>query len=71
MMTQMLTGTVRGFDARRGWGFIVSDAGDRDVFLHVSKMVDPVTPLKGMRVTFVMGTAKDGRPCAINVRRVK
>lgn len=32
----MSTGVVKWFDAREGFGSIQSDAGDQDVFVHIS-----------------------------------
>ncbi len=57
----MPTGTVKWYDAEKGFGFISSDEGD-DVFVHVSTLPSGVTSLKaGTRVDFGIVDGRRGK----------
>jgi CspA family cold shock protein len=65
-------GTVITYNADRGFGFITPDGGGRDVFAHVTNLVDMEALDQGQRVEFE--TAIDerrGKSHAVNVRAVK
>jgi CspA family cold shock protein len=64
-----LTGTIKFFNAERGYGFLKPDWGARDVFVHVSGIkVAPEALTEGARVTYDEGVDPRGRAYANNVK---
>jgi len=50
----MATGTVKWFNAKKGYGFIAPDEGDRDVFVHITEVHSSGLPglAEGQRISF-------------------
>jgi CspA family cold shock protein len=50
----MATGTVKWFNARKGYGFIAPDEGDKDVFVHITEVQNSGLPglAEGQRISF-------------------
>jgi CspA family cold shock protein len=70
----MATGTLKMWNADRGYGFIADDAGGPDMFLHISALPGsgasiPDNIRKGERLTFDVESTRDGKTRASNVRR--
>lgn len=71
----MNTGTVKWFNAGKGFGFISNDDGSGDVFVHYSAIIsDGYRSLdEGQKVTFdteVDTRSKDGGLRAVNVKAI-
>ena len=68
----MQQGTVKWFNAGKGYGFI-SDEEGKDVFVHYSEinMEGFKTLDDGVLVEFEVGAGDDGRPQAKNVRKIE
>jgi cold shock protein len=64
-----MQGTVKWFNAEKGYGFIAPDGGEPDVFVHYSSiMSDGYRSLEeGQRVEFEIGQGSKG-PQAQDVR---
>ena len=59
----MPTGTVKWFNATKGYGFIEPDDGSNDVFVHVSALAQSglATLHEGQRVRFATRPGRDDR----------
>lgn len=65
----MANGTVKWFNATKGFGFIAPSGGARDVFVHVSALERAgIRELAdGQAVTFDIERGRDGRDSAMNL----
>lgn len=65
----MSNGTVKWFNADKGFGFITPDDGGKDLFVHYTeiKVEGYATLSDGQKVEFEVGEGQKG-PCANNVR---
>ncbi|SMF38522.1 cold-shock DNA-binding protein family [Tistlia consotensis] len=67
----MPSGTVKWFDATKGFGFIEPDAGGKDVFVHVSAVEQAgLRSLNdGQKLEYELETdARRGRTSAANLK---
>ncbi len=66
-----MEGTVKWFNATKGFGFIMPTDGSRDVFVHTTAIVDSYKNLQeGEKVEFEIVDSDKG-PKASNVRTVQ
>jgi CspA family cold shock protein len=66
----MATGTVKWFNAQKGYGFISPDNGGKDVFVHISAVERAgMTGLReGQKVSFDEEPDRRGKNAATNLR---
>lgn len=66
----MANGTVKWFNATKGFGFIQPESGGKDVFVHISAVQR--SGLNGLaddqKVTFDVEAGRDGRESATNLQ---
>lgn len=66
----MATGTVKWFNAQKGFGFIAPDEGGKDVFVHITAV--RTAGLEGLKdnqkVSYDLQSGRDGRASAGNLR---
>ena len=65
----MATGTVKWFNATKGFGFIQPDDGGTDVFVHISAVerAGMGTLNKDQRVKYELETDKRGKTAAVDL----
>lgn len=65
----MANGTVKWFNATKGYGFIQPEQGDRDVFVHISALEQAgIQGLnEGQKVSYEMAS-KNGKESAVNLK---
>jgi cold shock CspA family protein len=63
-------GTLKKWNAERGFGFVVAEHGDQELFVHVSAFPrGGRPPVIGEPLSFEMELDKEGRKRAVRVRR--
>ena len=65
----MASGTVKWFNAQKGFGFILPDEGAKDVFIHISALERAGIPRlnDGQRVSYDLQTDR-GKASAGNIK---
>ena len=69
----MAQGTVKFFNAQKGFGFIVQDAGGPDVFVHISAVERAGMRglAEGQKVSFdIEADRRSGKSAATNLQSV-
>jgi cold shock protein len=66
----MSSGTVKWFNAQKGYGFIQPDDGTKDVFVHISAVqsagIDHLS--EGQKLQFDLERGQQGKVSAVNLR---
>lgn len=68
--THMITGTVKFFNADKGYGFIAPEDGGNDAFVHISAVerAGMRTLDKNQRVSYELETDQRGKTSAVNLQ---
>lgn len=66
----MITGTVKFFNADKGYGFIAPESGDDDAFVHISAVerAGMSTLEKNQRISYELETDRRGKTSAVNLQ---
>ena len=66
----MANGTVKWFNAQKGYGFIQPEDGSKDVFVHISAVERAGLGglAEGQRVSYELERGQQGKTSAVNLR---
>ena len=66
----MTNGTVKFFNATKGFGFIQPDDGSKDAFVHISAVerAGMSSLNEGQKVSYDLESGRDGKVSATNLR---
>ncbi|ODT21135.1 MAG: cold-shock protein [Kaistia sp. SCN 65-12] len=66
----MATGTVKWFNATKGYGFIQPDQGGQDVFVHISAVerAGLSTLRDGAKISYELETDRRGKTSATDLK---
>ena len=69
----MLTGTVKFFNADKGYGFIAPDGGGNDAFVHISAVerAGMATLNQNDRVSYDLEEDRRGKTAAVNLQHAE
>ncbi|MDR6127871.1 CspA family cold shock protein [Sphingomonas sp. SORGH_AS802] len=67
----MITGTVKFFNADKGYGFIAPETGGDDAFVHISAVerAGMATLDRDQRVSYELETDRRGKTSAVNLQQ--
>ena len=66
----MINGTVKFFNAQKGYGFIAPEGGGKDAFVHISALEKAglSTLNQDQRVSYELETDSRGKTSAVNIQ---
>ena len=64
------TGSIYLLQAGKTYGYLRSEQDQAELFFHANYCEDFKNLRQGDRVSYVIGTGKDGKPCAVQVRKI-
>jgi CspA family cold shock protein len=68
----MSVGTVKWFNAQKGFGFIQPEDGTKDVFVHISAVERAGfgNLQEGQKLSYEIETGRQGKVSAVNLKQV-
>ena len=66
----MANGTVKWFNAQKGYGFIQPDDGSKDVFVHITAVerAGILGLQEGQKLSYEIEPGRDGKSSAVNLQ---